>query len=61
MQVKYNKAGEITLYKFLIPVSGSIMSIIFLEEEHYSNNILFALILVSVGIILINKNNNDFR
>jgi hypothetical protein len=32
------------------------MSIIFLEEEHYSNNILFALILVSVGIILINKN-----
>jgi len=55
MLLKYNKAGEITLYRFLIPISGSILSIIFLPEEHFSLNILLGLILVSGGIILINK------
>ena len=55
MLLKYNKAGEITLYRFLIPISGSILSIIFLPEESFSVNILLGLILVSGGIILINK------
>ncbi|MDM8534197.1 DMT family transporter [Clostridiaceae bacterium HSG29] len=52
--LKYHKAGEITLYRFLIPVSGSILSVIFLAEEHFTINILIALFLVSTGIILIN-------
>jgi len=52
--LKYHKAGEITLYRFLIPVSGSILSVIFLAEEHFTLNILIALFLVSIGIILIN-------
>ena len=52
--LKYHKAGEITLYRFLIPVSGSILSVIFLSEEHFTINILIALFLVSMGIILIN-------
>lgn len=55
MLLKHNKAGEITIYRFIIPVSGSILSIIFLESEVFSINILFALILVSIGIIKINK------
>lgn len=55
MLLKYNKAGEITLYRFLIPISGSILSIIFLPGENFSVNILLGLILVSGGIILINK------
>jgi drug/metabolite transporter (DMT)-like permease len=54
MLLKYNKAGEITLYRFLIPVSGSILSIMFLKEEHFSLPILLALLLVSSGIVLIN-------
>lgn len=52
--LKYNKAGEISLYKFMIPVSGSILSAIFIPGESLSVNILFALILVVLGIVAIN-------
>lgn len=61
MLLKYNKAGEITLYRFLIPISGSILSIVFLPDEHFSLNILFGLILVSGGIILINKKQKNIE
>jgi drug/metabolite transporter (DMT)-like permease len=59
MLLKYNKAGEITIYKFLTPISGSILSIIFLKEEYFSMPILFALLLVSSGIVLININTKN--
>ncbi|WP_461206766.1 DMT family transporter [Clostridium sp. DL1XJH146] len=52
--LKYNKAGEITLYKFMIPVSGTILSLIFLREESMTIGIGLGLILVSLGIIIIN-------
>jgi len=53
--LKYHKAGEITIFKFIIPVSGSILSAIFLPEEFFSFSIIFALTLVSVGIFSVNK------
>lgn len=52
--LKYNKAGEISLYKFMIPVSGSILSTIFIPGENFSLYILFALIFVVFGIVAIN-------
>ncbi|SHH29521.1 DMT family transporter [Clostridium grantii] len=52
--LKYNKAGEISIYKFVIPVSGSILSIMFLEGEVFTINTFIALILVSLGIMAIN-------
>lgn len=52
--LKYNKAGVISLYKFVIPVAGTILSLIFLPGEKFSINILFALMLVSLGIISVN-------
>ncbi|RKD34153.1 DMT family transporter [Thermohalobacter berrensis] len=52
--LKYNKAGEITIYKFMIPVSGSLLSSIFLPDEKLTNFILISLILVSLGIVSIN-------
>lgn len=55
MLLKYNKAGEITLYRFIIPISGSILSILFLPSENFTLNIFLGLLLVSIGIILINK------
>src|SRR6056297_3227806 len=53
--LKYHKAGEITIFKFIIPVSGSILSSIFLPEEFFSFSIIIALSLVSVGIFSVNK------
>jgi len=53
--LKYNKAGEVSMYKFMVPVSGSILSIIFLGENNITLNVIFALLFVASGIILINK------
>lgn len=53
--LKYNKAGEISIYKFVIPIAGSILSLIFLKGETFSPNIIIALVLVVLGIIITNK------
>lgn len=52
--LKYNKVGSIAIFSFLIPVSGSILSSIFLRENilHLKNAI--ALILVCFGIYIVN-------
>ncbi|OCL26466.1 hypothetical protein U472_10740 [Orenia metallireducens] len=52
--IKYNPLGYITIYKFVIPVSGVFFSSLLLVEESLNFNILAALILVSVGIVIIN-------
>lgn len=53
--LKYNKAGEISLYKFITPVSGAILSAWFIQGEHLNIYILAGLVLVSLGIVAINK------
>jgi len=53
--LKYHKAGEITIFKFIIPISGSVLSSIFLPEEFFSFSIILALSFVSVGIFSVNK------
>jgi drug/metabolite transporter (DMT)-like permease len=53
--LKHHKVGDISLYKFMIPVSGAILSIIFIPGESLTFNIVIALVLVSLGIILINR------
>ncbi|WP_286230804.1 DMT family transporter [Neobacillus mesonae] len=52
--LKYNKAGEVSLYKFVVPVAGTILSAIFLPGEHLSLNTVGALILVAAGITAVN-------
>lgn len=52
--LKYNPAGEITMYKFIVPVSGSILSTLFIPGENITPAILFALALVALGIIIVN-------
>jgi len=42
------------MYKFITPVSGVLFSIIFLSGEGLSLNLIIALILVSIGIIIVN-------
>lgn len=53
--LKYNKAGSVTMYKFLIPVFGSILSLMFLEGETFNKMIIAALLLVSTGVVIVNK------
>ena len=52
--LKYNKPGEITMFRFLIPVSGSMLSVIFLKEK-LTLNVALSLIFIVAGIILVNK------
>lgn len=51
----FNKAGEVSLYKFLIPVFGSLLSAVFLGEAFTLIHSI-ALILVVLGIWLVNGN-----
>ncbi|MGI6119470.1 MAG: DMT family transporter [Desulfosporosinus sp.] len=52
--LKYNKAGEISVYKFMIPVSGSILSALFVPGEHLTVYMIIALVLVALGVIIVN-------
>jgi drug/metabolite transporter (DMT)-like permease len=52
--MKYNKVGKVSMYLFLVPVFGVILSALFLDEVmHYT--ILVGLTLVTVGIIIVNR------
>ena len=50
-----HEAGIITLFKFLIPIFGSLLSILLIPGESFSTNIIFGLVFVVFGIIYINK------
>ncbi|MYL46689.1 EamA family transporter [Virgibacillus halodenitrificans] len=52
--LKYNKAGEISMFKFITPVSGAILSAMFVPGERLNLFIVGALFLVAVGIIAVN-------
>ena len=52
--LKYNKAGEISVYKFMTPVSGAILSAMFIPGERLTLNMLMALVLVALGVIIVN-------
>jgi len=52
--LKYHKAGIISIYKFITPVSGTILSAIFIPGEYLNGYIFAALSLVAVGIIAVN-------
>ena len=47
--LKHNKAGEITIYRFVIPISGAVLSVLVLPEEQFTSSILAALLLVTAG------------
>jgi drug/metabolite transporter (DMT)-like permease len=59
--LKYNKAGEVSFYKFVVPIAGTILSALFLQSEHLTFNLLFATILVSSGIVVVNRTGRQKR
>lgn len=57
--LKYNKVGVISIFNFLIPVFGTILSAIILKENIFDIKILVALLLVCTGIYLVYKRNGE--
>jgi drug/metabolite transporter (DMT)-like permease len=55
--LKYNKTGKIFIYYFLMPVFGTIMSVVLISGEAFTFSILWGLILVSIGILVVNIKN----
>lgn len=53
--LKYNKVGSVSVYNFLIPVFGALLSALFLGETILEVKNLFALVFVSIGIYLVNR------
>ncbi|TDL68944.1 DMT family transporter [Paenibacillus amylolyticus] len=53
--LKYNKVGRVSVYNFLIPVFGALLSALFLGETILELKNLAALLFVSVGIYLVNR------
>lgn len=52
--IKYNALGFVTIYKFMIPVSGVFLSSLLLPDESINLIIISAMLMVSLGIIIIN-------
>lgn len=52
--LKYNKAGEISVYKFMTPVSGAFLAVLFIPGERLTHNMFIALVLVALGVIIVN-------
>ena len=58
--MKHNPVSRVSVYGFLTPIFGVIMSIILLKEgAGFGLLHLTALVLVCVGIIIVNLDNND--
>lgn len=53
--LRFHKAGEITMFRFVIPVAGVFLSATFIPEEELTYYVLFALGLVALGIIVVNN------
>lgn len=54
--LKYNPVGKVTIFGFTIPIFGTLFSSIFLHENVITVTNLLALILVSMGIVIVNHN-----
>ncbi|WP_243290454.1 DMT family transporter [Bacillus sp. FJAT-47783] len=53
--LKHNKAGEVSMFKFVVPVSGAMLSALFLPSEQVTFMLLIALLFVSSGILVVNR------
>ena len=52
--LKYNQVGKISIYCFLNPVFGVILSGVLLGEDIFNIRSLISLLLVSLGIYIVN-------
>lgn len=54
MLLKKTSVGSISVFNFIIPVSGTILSAVFMKENIYNLRYLVSLVLVCIGIVLVN-------
>ncbi|WP_246366939.1 DMT family transporter [Paraliobacillus salinarum] len=52
--LKYHPASKITMYKFIVPVSGVLLSTIFIPGEKLNVMIIGAIVMVAIGIVIVN-------
>ena len=57
--LKYNRVGEVSVFNFLIPVFGAILSAMFLGESILEWKYMVALVLVCTGIYLVTKTSRN--
>lgn len=57
--LKYNNVGLVSVYNFLTPIFGSVLSAIFLGETIFEVKNIVALILVCIGIWMVNAVGNN--
>lgn len=57
--LKYNNVGLVSVYNFLTPIFGSVLSAIFLGETIFELKNIVALILVCIGIWMVNGVGNN--
>lgn len=53
--LQFRKVSELSLFKFVVPISGSVMTAYFIPGEMLMPIHFIALLLVSLGIIIVNK------
>ena len=56
--LKYNKAGKVSIYNFLTPVFGALLSALLVPGESLNFLIIAAIALVAFGIIIMNLHGN---
>ncbi|HIU57476.1 MAG TPA: DMT family transporter [Candidatus Ornithomonoglobus merdipullorum] len=61
MLLKSHDVGSISVYNFIIPVSGTILSAVFMREDIFSVKYLISLVLVCLGIVLVNHGSEKTR
>lgn len=61
--LKYNRAGELSIYRLFIPVFGALFSVLFIEGEVLTGKLLGGLALVVAGMIVLNlkRENGHFE
>lgn len=53
--LKYHQAGRISMYKFITPVSGVLLSALFIPGEALTWMLVIAFVMVAFGIIIVNR------
>lgn len=57
--LKYNKLGEISIYRLFIPVFGATLSALFVKGEYFTLKLIGGLILVVIGMFVLNIEDKD--
>lgn len=53
--LQFRKVGEISLFKFIVPITGTILTAIFVPDEPLLLIHVIGLVFVSIGIIIVNS------